>query len=415
MDLTVIDKPKIEKKDFVKVLKSGDYFKEMDAYIRGSSTASMAVLMFKRYCKLPKLKPKYADLWCKIVHEKIYYGFFTLWVEYSESLDVKDAHFRPDKNYQPKEQDDIGVISEYLNTRTGKIFPSFCKDKTVLQAQVDKAGGFSQFNGQVFQSNNTTDEYELSVFVPVYKWMQTEDDTPTHITSAADNALFGNSIFIMKKAAESSNGTAELKKPVSNTDKVLNALKQSKTVKKSGTNHILTVETDIDIDKIFHKVEIGNNIDIDKFNSVDDKAGKKICNAVYCFPQILANPDAGLFGNSGEAYRAALEIWEETCYSVALEIEKDFTNIGIQLQETDNSEEAQETEDQNEDPATLEAQAKLRGSAEGITKLLEIHKALKEGYSTRSAALAMIKYLFGYDDAKANELLGPDTQITVNT
>jgi hypothetical protein len=409
MKLTTIDKPVFDKKDFVKVLKEGDYFKMMDEAIRNSPTASMAVLMFKKYCKLPNLKPEYTKLWDKIVDEKIKYGFFTLWIEYNSDLKVKQAHFRPDKNYVPKERDDIGEISQYLNTRTKKDFPSFNSDPLIVAKQVETAGGFGKYNGQVFQYNTTTDEYELSVFVPVFNWMGIEEDTPTHVVSAADNALFGNSIFIMAKGAESSSGPDDENKKLSNTDKVLNALKQSKSTKKTGTNHILTVDTEKDLDKIFYKVPVGNDVNIDQFNAVDDKASKKICNAAYCFPQILANPDAGLFGNSGEAYRAALEIWEETCYFEALKIEQAFTEIGIAIQTVNAAEENQEDEDNAEDPATLEAQATLRGSAEAVTKILEIQAALKEGKTTEKGALAMIRYIFGFDDAKAAELLGIET------
>jgi len=416
MELTTINKPVFEKKDFVKILKEGNYFNEMDEAIRSSPTASMVVLMFKKYCKLPNLKPQYLSLWNKIIDEKIKYGFYTLWVDYTIDYDVKQVFFRPDKNYQPKEPDDIGAISQYLNTRTNKTFPAFNKDKTIVAKQVKKAGGYSEFNGQIFQSNNTTGLYELSVFVPVFKWMGIEDDAPTHVTSASDNALFGNNIFIMAKAAESTEGVKGDNKKISSADKVLNALKQSKSTKKTGTNHILTVDTERDLDKIFHKVEVGNNINVDQFNAVDDKASKKICNAGYCFPQILANPDSGLFGNSGEAYRAALEIWEETCYSVALEIEGDFERIGISLQTSNSAEENQESEDNAIDPATLEAQAKLRGSAEGVTKILEIQSALKESRISREGALAVIKHLFGFDDVKAIELLGiPPTVVETLT
>jgi len=415
MQLTTINKPVFEKKDFIKILKEGNYFKEMDEAIRNSPTASMAVLMFKKYCRLPNLKPEYAKLWNLIVDEKIKYGFFTLWVEFDSDYKVKQVHFRPDKNYQPKEQDDIGAISQYLNTRTDKIFPAFNSDKIIVGKQVTKAGGFGKFNGQIYQSNNTTSEYELSVFVPVFKWMGIEDDAPTHVTSAADNALFGNNIFIMAKAAETTEEadtiTGETKK-VSNTDRVLNALKQSKSTKKTGTNHILTVDTEKDLDKIFHKVEVGNNIDVNQFNTVDDKASKKICNAAYCFPQILANPDAGLFGNSGEAYRAALEIWEEVCYFEALRIEEAFTEIGISIQIVDEAEKDQETEDNTVDQATLDAQATLRGSVGGVTALLEVQKSYTTGATSRESAIAILKYIYGFDDVKADELLGTPVPAT---
>lgn len=335
MQITRIDRPISEKADFVKLIEKGDYFEKMDEAIRDSPTASMAVLMFKKYCELPNLKPEFAPYWEKIKDEKIKYGPFTLWVEYDGDLEVKAVHFRQSRDYRAKETDDLGKVSQFYNVKTKKVFPAFNKDKKVLAAQIKKAGGFAKFTGQIYQYNTTTGPYEFSVFVPVYKWMQVEADTPTHITASADNALFGNNIFIMKKAAETSaSDDGETEKKVSNTDRVIGALRQAKTVKNSGTNHVITVNTDEELSKIFHKVEIGNNIDLDKFNTVDDKAGKKICTAAYCFPQILANPSEGLFGNSGEAYKAAIQFWRETCEFEALKIEAAFKEIGVEIQST---------------------------------------------------------------------------------
>lgn len=332
MKIATIDKPIREKKDFQKLVDEGDYFKELDETIRESPTASMAVLMFKKYCELPNLMQSFTPQWERIKDEKIKYGFFTLWVEYDIDLNVKSAHFRQSKFYRAKEMDDLGRATQYVNTRTDKTFPAFNGNKTVLAAQVEAAGGFDKFAGQIYQYNTTSAPYELSVFVPVLNWMKIEADAPAHISASADNALFGNNIFLMKKASESSTEEDENgNKRVSNTDKVIAALRQAKTVKNSGTNHVITVDTEEDLTKVFQKVEIGNNIDLDKFNAVDDKAGKKICTAAYCFPQILANPSEGLFGNSGEAYKNAIALWRSTCEFEALKILDAFKEIGVKI------------------------------------------------------------------------------------
>lgn len=331
MEITKIDRPIFEKNDFVRLIEDGNYFDAMDEAIRESPTASMAVLMFKKYCELPNLIPSFTPYWARVVDEKIRYGFFTLWVEYDVDLNVKNVHFRLSRDYRAKKMDDLGRVSQYLNVKTNKVFPAFNKDKKVLAAQIKKAGGFDNFTGQIYQYNTTTSSYEFSVFVPVYKWMLVEAEAPTHITASADNALFGNNIFLMKKAAENSVGENG-EKVITNTDRVIATLRRSKTVKNSGVNHVITVNTEEDLTKIFHKVEIGNNIDLDKFNAVDDKAGKKISTAAYCFPQILANPSEGLFGNSGEAYQAAINFWRETCEYEALRIEDAFKEIGVDIQ-----------------------------------------------------------------------------------
>jgi len=414
MEIVEIKKPVREQKDFVKLIEEGDYFKEMDSAIRNSPTASMAVLMFKKYCVLPNIKTELIPTFDKVKHEKINYGFFKLWVEYDIDLEPKAAHFRLSKNYRVKQKDDLGNASHYLNVNTGKIFPAFNKDKEVLKKQVEKAGGFKKFTGQIYQYNTTTANYEYSVFFPVVPWMKVEADTPTFITASADNALYGNNIFVMAKDAETSTGEGETDengnpkgpKIVSNTDRVVSALRQAKTVKNSGTNHVLTVNTEKKLDEVFIKVPIGNDIDLDKFNAVDDKAGKKICTAAYCFPQILSNPSEGLFGNSGDAYQTAIDFWAKTCEFEAAKIEAAFLEIGVPIQNVDPAEEAQQEEDLTFDQATLDAQAQLRGSVGGVQALLSIQTSYSQGLTTYDSAIAMIELVFGYNKEEAVRLLG---------
>lgn len=345
MQLATIEKPTREDRDFVKLIDKGNYFKEMDLYIQNSPTATMAVLMFKKYCTLPNLKEQYLEMWDKIVDERIRYGYFTLWAEFkiddqtpnSTDIVIKDVHFRKDKNYRARKHDDVGNVGEYLNAQTGKKYPAFNKNQTVLKAQIKKIGGLKKFTGQIYQYNTTTYPYEITPLFSVAKWMKIEDDTPTHISASGDNALFGNSLYIMVKEPESSD-TAEDKdaegidRPVSNTDRVISALRSGRSAKESGTNLVLTLSTESPLDEIFKKIDLSNNIDLDKFNQVDDKAQKKICTACYCFPQILCSPSEGMFGNNGTAYKAALDFWAATCKDEAAKIEKAINKMGIELQ-----------------------------------------------------------------------------------
>lgn len=408
MEIVEIKKPVKEKKDFVKLIEEGDYFREMDHAIRNSPTASMAVLMFKKYCVLPNIKPSFAPQFEKVKDEKIKYGYFTVWVEYDIDYNVKAAHFRLSKNYRVKCKDDLGKASQYLNVNTHAVFPAFNPDKKVVAAQIAKVGGFDKFTGQIYQYNTTTANYEYSVFFPVFKWMEIEADTPTFITASADNALFGNNIFVMAKDSESSAGEGGEGQPrvMSNTDKVIGALREAKTVKNSGTNHVLTVNTEKELDKVFIKVPIGNDVELDKFNTVDDKAGKKICTAAYCFPQILANPSEGLFGNSGEAYQAAIDFWKKTCEFEAAKIEAAFIEIGVPIQDADPAEIAQETENETVDQATLDAQATLRGTAAAVDGIIKIQANYSAKITSYDSAVAMIELIFGFDNAKAKRLLG---------
>lgn len=405
MKLVTIEKPVKESSDYYKLVESGDYFKEMDLAIQNSPTATMVMLMFKKYCLLPNLKEEYSELWAKVVDDKFRYGFFTLWIKYNADLDVSNAYYRMSKNYRAKKSDDTGNTSMYLNAVSKKEFPSFNKNKKVLISQIKKSGNFTKFSGQIFQYNTTSQPYETTPLFSVLKWMKIEDDTPEHITSSAENALHGNNIFIMKRNTESSNDKQgeDGEKILSNTDKVIGALRSSKSVKNSGSNHVLEVNTDeeTDLNKVFIKVPIGNDIDVDKFNAVDDKASKKICTAAYNFPSILANPSEGLFGNSGEAIEAAITYWKTTCEYEAEKIKKAFDAIGITLQE----EIQQEVEETPEEDRTDEQKALMAFSGT-VPNIIQLQQSVQSGATTLASGIAMLTLLYGFKEEEAARIIG---------
>jgi len=404
MKLTTVDKPVKEKTDFSKIIESGDFFKIMDEAIQNSPTATMTVLMFKKYCVLPNLKKKYKAMWTKIVDEKIKYGMFTTWIKYDADLKPIDVSYRQSRYYRARKIDDLGNVNQYLNAKNDKTFPAFNPNKKVLLQQIEKAGGFKKFSGQVSQYNTTSQPYEITPLFSVYKWMLIEDDAPEHITASADNSLFGNNIFLMKKSAESSDqkdeATGEVK--ISNTDRVIGALRQAKSTKQSGTNHVLELglDDDADLTKFFQKVDIGNNIDIDKFNAVDDKASKKICTAAYNFPPILANANEGVFGNSGDAINAAIENWKTTCLFEAEKINEYFKNIGIDLQEA-TEEEAKPVEDER-----TEEQKELMAFSGTVPNILALQASVQSGATTVESGVAMLKLLYGFKEDEARAIVG---------
>lgn len=411
MKLTTIVKPVNLPKDFLSLIDSGDYFSEMDFAIDNSATATMAVSMFKKYCTLENLKPQYNNLWNKIIDEKIRYGMFTLWIGYDANLEVKEIQFRQSKNYRVKKQDDTGKSSLYINVVTKKELPTFNSNKLVLQSQIEKSGGFSKFSGQIFQYNSTSKPYEITPLFSVYNWMKVEFDTPNHVSASADNALFGNNLFIMRESSESKiddDGNVIL----TNTDRVVNALKKGKGAKNSGSNFVIKADTEDDLSKLFVSIPIGTVIDVDKFNQVDDKAGKKICTACYCFPQILANPSEGLFGNSGDAYRTAIDFWKATCEFEANKIYDAILNLGIDLQ-IQVAEKVIETV--NVDQSTKDAQSQLKGSVGGVQALLQLQASYSQQLTSYDSAIAILKFIFGFTPEEATELLGSPIVTTTQT
>jgi len=60
-------------------------------------------------------------------------------------------------------------------------------------------------------------------------------------------------------------------------------------------------------------------------------------------------------------------------------------------------------------------QAELRGSVGGVTSLLAIQASVVAGTTSYDSGVSMLKYIYGFDDSIAREILGQPTIPNVNT
>lgn len=74
----------------------------------------------------------------------------------------------------------------------------------------------------------------------------------------------------------------------------------------------------------------------------------------------------------------------------------------------------EKTASDNSDPATLEAQAALRGSVGGVQGILAIQSSVSAGTTSFEAALSILTIVYGFTEQDASDLLGkPTTQQTL--
>ena len=59
--------------------------------------------------------------------------------------------------------------------------------------------------------------------------------------------------------------------------------------------------------------------------------------------------------------------------------------------------------DENTDSAS---QAELRGSVGGVTGIIQLQQSVANGLTSKEAAVATLKYVYGFDDKKATEIVG---------
>jgi len=319
--------------DYVEI-GEGKYFEEMDKAYLNSPTATMALLKFNEFCVPLNLKDEYQKLWKKVQNDFIRYGYYVLNVTYTVDgeVDTEEVIYRDCKNYLVKDRDDNGNASTFINIETGVIYPAFNSNKEVVKAQIlATEGGFQAYKGQIYMYNDSSLPYRITPMYSVLHWMGIEANSGTFVSKTCDNAMFGNSIFVMKKSSDA----GEKEKAI--IESVKETLSSVKGVEEANQNILLEYQGDIeDVTKLITKISISNDADVDLLNSVDDKAETKICIACYGFPRILISQSEGVFGNSGEAINVATEKWAATCQREAQNILDGFKEIGFNILNSEN-------------------------------------------------------------------------------
>ena len=58
------------------------------------------------------------------------------------------------------------------------------------------------------------------------------------------------------------------------------------------------------------------------------------------------------------------------------------------------------------------AQSQLRGSAGGVTGIIQLQQSVANGFTSREAAIATLVYVYGFDQAAASSIVGETVKST---
>jgi hypothetical protein len=394
-------KKAVDTKGYVQIGEDGLFFERLDSAYLNSPTATMVLLKFLEFCVPAGLLPEHAPLWNKIKNDYIRYGYFILNVQYDVSANRVGVIYKNAKHFRVKDKDDNDNASTFINIKTGVVYPTFNPNVEVVKSQFKKQG-FTKYLGQIYMYNDTPQPYRITPLYSVQKWMEEEDNSATYSGKACDNAMFGNNIFVTKKSSDPTPKEMEV------VGELEEALRNAKGVENATQNLLLQYEGDIeDVTKLISKVSISNDVNVDLFNSIDNKAEDKICVACYNFPKILLFKDSGIFGDSGVAIQTATDLWAQTCQKEAAKILSAFEEIGIRI--TEDVQEVVEV-----DTRTADGQAELRSTVGGAQLVLQVQTSVSNKVTTPASAIALFKTFFGLSDADATELLGNPEISTTN-
>lgn len=184
-----------------------------------------------------------------------------------------------------------------------KIVDKFNSNPKIIELQVENAGGWSKYNGQILHVKRYKNKlYSFSDIDAVLYDADSEYQASLFKNSGLRKGFFGAKLFVTKPF-ESDGERREFE----NTIKDLKGSENS-----SG---VLLLEASAESDVLAENILIQNidsNIDDKKFESTEKSTSRNITKA-FGIPSILINQDndGSLFGNSGELInQAKLMHWE---------------------------------------------------------------------------------------------------------
>lgn len=289
-----------------------------------------------------------------------------------------------------------------------KAFDIFNTNPEVIKYQIEKAGGFNKYLGQIYYlSLDHSSTYPLSPIDVCLEDAESEYNFSVFRNTTITGGFFSpivmrHSKFDDKKEKDAFVEKVKNLKGAKNVDKILLLEDEFTSDNKDGSLRIDKVDLNYN-DKTFGTwpADVSNNI---------RKAYKNI-------PVVLVDYEAGKLGNtSGESFYAAQKFYNsitaEERMTVSAAMKEIFSNFYKNIN-PENDWSINELEILKQDvtvdaqaQALQQSQAQLGGSVGGVTSLLQIQTSVAQGTTTYESGVAMMKYIYGFEDAVAREILG---------
>jgi hypothetical protein len=214
----------------------------------------------------------------------------------------------------------IAVCKEWLKPKKADIqlIDVFNPRKKVIDAQVEKAGGWESYKGQIlFVNMDTKLIYPLSRIDSVAEDCDSEAQSSIYKNRLLRKGFFGNTLVITRPLVgkELEPGSAELAEAENERTLFQQAIKDSLGAQNAGG--VLCLEMDFAGEKLEEAIlikQIESKIDDKLFNYTETSVRENILVAFNNLPSgLIKTNEASLFGSSGEAIKEMKRTyWENT-------------------------------------------------------------------------------------------------------
>jgi hypothetical protein len=214
----------------------------------------------------------------------------------------------------------IAICKEWLKPKRSDIqlIDVYNPRKNVIDAQVEKAGGWENYKGQVlFINMDTKLLYPLSRIDSVADDCDSEAQAAVYKNRLLRKGFFGNTLVVTRPlvAEGLESGSRSLHEAESEREQFQQAIKDS--LGAENTSGVLCLEMDFAGEKLEDAIlikQIESRIDDKLFSYTETSVRENILVAFNNLPAgLIKNSEASLFGNSGEAIREMKRTyWENT-------------------------------------------------------------------------------------------------------
>lgn len=257
---------------------------------------------------------------------------FSVSLEHCEILPYENMRLSKDLENEQSffyEADWIGAESAMFNDVDKKSYYPYNADNDVILSQMKRdysevqkklkeekrteftiSKGLKHYKGQVYFFNPSNMEYPLSFFYASIGAMRTEVNADIYEGATIQGGFMDKKLFLLTSQ------DATLGKNIRQNIETLVSDPNVPAVVIQSQN------LEVNLKDYIHEFEIKSQYDDKLLSNALARAEKNIIRSANNIPTVLINPDAGMFGNSGEAFKVAEQIYSRKCEPLRLQVIK---------------------------------------------------------------------------------------------
>jgi hypothetical protein len=291
-------------------------------------------------------------------------------------------------------------------------FYPFNPNEAVVMAQISKdaeekgnatgniAEDIKHYRGQVYYLNLTPEYiYSISPADSVYN----EADTEYRISLYSNKQV--RSGFLGKTAVVTAGLDPE------DSEDIKKDLAEWLGAENSDNMYHLELDEATDLDAVFKIIQVKGQYDEKMFSETNMRIRKNIFGAFNNIPEALVlSADGAMFGTNSETYKQMKIFYSEQTEEEREKLQECLSFLGFPVNikpiASNVAPAADKASNSDVDPATLAAQAALKGSVGGVQGILGIQSAVAAGNTSFESGLTILMEIYGFDRPIASALLG---------